>query len=431
MIGLDARLLCVRTLIRSIRSKSYSNLALTGALADAENITPQDSALCRRIFRGVLERTLTLDACIAAHSKRPPEKLDTEVLCVLRCGIYELLYLRTPESAAVNLWTEAVKKLKKNSASGMVNAVLRGFIRSEKQIPLPQDELAAMSVAYSVPQPLLQALLADHGKEAITAFLADALEVPPIYIRRNPLCENAEQMPNAEPVTAVPGAYRLTKRIEAEESGTFGSGNMHVQDLASQLCCLALDPQAGDTVLDVCAAPGGKTFTIAELMQDQGQVFAYDLHEKRVGLIRQGAEKLSLHCITAQTGDARTTEKPQADRILCDVPCSGFGVIRRKPEIRYKSLDEAENLPEIQYAILEASAKALKPGGVLVYSTCTVLKRENEDVVRRFLAAHPEYTLEKPWQNIPALAAYGQEMTTLFPQMLGSDGFFIARMRKG
>ena len=188
--------------------------------------------------------------------------------------------------------------------------------------------------------------------------------------------------------------------------------------------------QPGETVLDVCAAPGGKSFTIAELMQDQGHVYAYDLHEKRVGLIRQGAEKLKLTCITAQAGDARETEKPQADRILCDVPCSGFGVIRRKPEIRYKSLDELASLPEIQYAILEASAKALKAGGVLVYSTCTVLKRENEDVVRRFLAAHPEYHLEKPWQNLPALASYGQEMTTLFPQMLGSDGFFIAKMRK-
>ena len=205
---------------------------------------------------------------------------------------------------------------------------------------------------------------------------------------------------------------------------------MHVQDLASQLCCLALDPQPGETVLDVCAAPGGKSFTIAELMQNQGHVYSYDLHEKRVGLIRKGAQMLRLSCITAETGDARHTEKPLADRILCDVPCSGFGVIRRKPEIRYKSLDEAADLPEIQYQILEASAKALKPDGVLVYSTCTVLKRENEDVVRRFLAAHPDFQLEKPWQNLPALSGYGQDMTTLFPQILGSDGFFIAKMRK-
>ncbi len=453
MIGLDARLLCVRTLIRSIRAKSYSNLALTQAVMDAEEMSPQDSVLCRRIFRGTFERIITLDACIAAHSKRPPEKLDLEVLCVLRCGIYELLYLHTPDSAAVNLWTEAVKKLKKSSASGMVNAILRGFIRSGKEIPMPEDERAAMSVQYSVPVPLLDALLADYDKETVTAFLADAEDAPPIYLRRNPLFEKSEQIISAaEPVPLIPDAYLLRKQGETAEVPTVTDGKecvpidpfrsgliseskaigaaMHVQDLASQLCCLALDPQPGETVLDVCAAPGGKSFTIAELMQNQGHVYSYDLHEKRVGLIRKGAQMLRLSCITAETGDARRTEKPLADRILCDVPCSGFGVIRRKPEIRYKSLDEAADLPEIQYQILEASAKALKPDGVLVYSTCTVLKRENEDVVRRFLAAHPDFQLEKPWQNLPALSGYGQEMTTLFPQILGSDGFFIAKMRK-
>ena len=456
MNGLDARLLCVRTLIRSIRAKSYSNLALTNALMDAADISPQDSALCRKIFRGTLERMITLDACITAHSKRPPEKLDLEVLCVLRCGIYELLYLHTPESAAVNLWTEAVKKLKKTSASGMVNAVLRGFLRGGRQIPVPEDALSAMTLQYSVPAPLLRILLQDYGEQTVAAFLEDAMDAPPIYLRRNPLRASAEQfrrMIAAEPVPGIPFAYLLKRRGETAEVPTMIDGKetvpldpwrsgliseakamgstMHVQDLASQLCCLALDPQPGETVLDVCAAPGGKTFSIAELMQNQGHVYAYDLHEKRVGLIRQGAEKLGLTCIEAQTGDARKTEKPPADRILCDVPCSGYGVIRRKPEIRYKTPEETADLPDIQYAILEASAKALKPGGVIVYSTCTVLKRENEAVVRRFLAAHPDFVPEKPWQNLPELAAYGQEMTTLFPQMLGSDGFFIAKMRKG
>lgn len=438
MNGLTARLLCVKTLVRSIKAKSYFNLALTHALKDAADMTPQDTALCLRIYQGTLERLMTLDACIAAHSKRPPAKLDLEVLCVLRCGIYELLYLQTPESAVVNLWTEAVKKMKKSSASGMVNAVLRGFIRGGKVIPMPEDALAAMSVQYSVPVPLLQMLLKDYDEQTVRAFLEDAMEAPPIYLRRNPLKCPAEQlagMTAVQPVPDIPCAYQMKRRGESDDpSGVCSIGEageaMHIQDLASQLCCLALDPQSGETVLDVCAAPGGKTFTIAELMQNQGCVYAYDLHESRVGLIRKGAEKLGLTCIIAQTGDARTTEKPQADRILCDVPCSGFGVIRRKPEIRYKSLEEAADLPEIQYQILEAAAKALKAGGVLVYSTCTVLKRENEDVVRRFLAAHPEYTLEKPWQNLPALARYGQEMTTLFPQMLGSDGFFIAKMQK-
>ena len=183
MIGLDARMLCVRTLIRSIRSKSYSNLTLTNALMQAEEISPPDSALCKRIFRGVLERMLTLDACIAAHSKRPPEKLDLEVCCVLRCGIYELLYLHTPESAAVNLWTEAVKKLKKTSAAGMVNAVLRGFIRGGKAIPVPKDVRGAMSVQYSVPAELLDALLSDYDTETVKAFLEDADDAPPPRLR--------------------------------------------------------------------------------------------------------------------------------------------------------------------------------------------------------------------------------------------------------
>jgi 16S rRNA (cytosine967-C5)-methyltransferase len=208
------------------------------------------------------------------------------------------------------------------------------------------------------------------------------------------------------------------------------SADFHVQDLASQLCCLALDPQPGETVLDVCAAPGGKSFTAAELMENRGQLLAWDLHENRAGLIRRGAETRGLTCISAYAGDARETDKPAADRVLCDVPCSGYGVLRRKPEIRYKSPAEAENLPDIQYAILEASARAVKPGGVLVYSTCTLLKRENEAVVEKFLAAHPEFTPEKPWQNIAALAPIAQEMTTLLPATLGSDGFFIAKMRQ-
>ena len=429
MAGLHVRLLCVRTLIRAEETKSYGNLALNSALQKAA-LEARDAALCTAIFQGVTERRLTLDACIAAHSKRPPEQLDLPVRNVLRCGIYELLYLHTPESAVVNLWTESVKKLKKASASGMVNAVLRGFLRGGKQIPMPDEPQKAMAVQYSVPESLIELLIQDHGAETVIAFLENALEVPPIYVRRNPLtCTEAEFRAQiaAEPVSGIPDAYCLDRGAHSEVKNA--GALMHVQDLASQLCCLALDPQPGETVLDVCAAPGGKTFTIAELMQNQGHVYAYDLHENRVSLIRKGAAALHLTCVEAQTGDARLTEKPLADRVLCDVPCSGYGVLRRKPEIRYKPPAETEGLPEIQYQILEAAAKAVRPGGVLVYSTCTVLKRENEDVVRRFLAAHPAFRLEKVWQNIPALAGYGQEMTTLFPAMCGSDGFFLAKLR--
>ena len=436
MKGLSARLLCVRALIRTVQSGSYGNLVLWHTLLRSETLDAHEKALVTAIFQGTAERLMTLDACIAKHSSRPPEKLDLPVLCVLRCGMYELLYLRTPEAAAVNLWTEAVKALKKSSAAGAVNAVLRSFLRAGKEIPVPDDPLDAMSVRYSVPVPLLRLLLADYGAETVTAFLSDALDAPPVYLRRNPLAGGSEEdfcsRHHAEPVPGIPFAYCKERGGNAAPDAENTAGDMHMQDLASQLCCLALDPKPGETVLDVCAAPGGKSFTAAEMMQNQGQIFAYDLHAQRVRMIRQGAERLGLSCITAQTGDARLTDHPAADRVLCDVPCSGYGVMRRKPEIRYKSPDAAAGLPQIQYEILSAAAKAVKPGGVLVYSTCTVLRRENEAVVRRFLAESPDFTPIPPFEDYPEITAQtgSAEMLTLFPQMLRSDGFFIAKLRR-
>ena len=448
MNGLAPRLVCVQTLIRTVKQGSYGNLALGAALKRLDGngdreAAAHDQRLCRMLFMGTLERIVTLDACIAAHSSRPPEKFDTEVLCVLRCGICELLTMRTPESAVVNLWTETVKKLRKTSAAGIVNAVLRGFLRAERQIPLPAEPDAALSVKYSVPLPLVRRLTADLGTAASEAFMADSLGEPPLYYRMNPLKSGAADIAaqnGLTPVPDIPYAYqgertsRQTAGAALSEAAVFSDGWLHVQDLASQLCCLALDAQPGETVLDVCAAPGGKTFTVAEMMQNSGRLLAYDLHPQRVRLIAEGAKRLGLSCITAQTGDARdpSPDRPQADRVLCDVPCSGFGVMRRKPEVRYKSLEEAAGLPALQYAILEASAKSVKQGGVLVYSTCTVLKAENEEVVSRFLAAHPEFSAEPPFAAYPAIAEKtgGQLMTTLLPQMLGTDGFFVTKLRR-
>ena len=435
MTGLAPRLLCVKTLVGMEQSGKYGNLALHSALGGAA-LSAQEKRLCTVLFQGTLERLITLDACIAAHSSRPPAKMDPQVRAVLRCGICELLTLHTQEAAAVNLWTECVKKLHKTSAAGMVNAILRAFLRGEKVIPCPDDPIAAVSVKYSVPEPLVRQMTADYGAAEAEAFFADSLGEPPIYLRQNPLRCTEEMLlaeGNAERIEEIPFAFRLLRGQDAgifTASAAFADGWFHVQDLASQLTCLALDAQPGETVLDVCAAPGGKTFTIAEMTEDRGQIYAYDLHENRVRLIRDGAKRLGLSSVRAETGDARTTEKPPADRILCDVPCSGYGVMRRKPELRYKTAAEIAGLPQIQYAILEASAAALKPGGVLVYSTCTLNKKENEAVVTRFLEAHPAFRTERPWQGHPMLEPFAGEMTTLFPAMLGSDGFFLCKMRR-
>ena len=191
-----------------------------------------------------------------------------------------------------------------------------------------------------------------------------------------------------------------------------------MQDRASQLCAAALDPQPGERVLDVCAAPGGKSFTAAERMRDEGELVARDLHPKRAALVRQGAQRLGIECIRASAGDAGIYDPALGsfDRVLCDVPCSGFGVIRRRPEIKYKSWESVRNLPEIQYKILQTSSHYLKTGGSLVYSTCTLLPEENEQTVARFLEGNPEFTLES--------------QRTCTGEAADTDGFFISVLKK-
>ena len=258
------------------------------------------------------------------------------------------------------------------------------------------------------------------------AFLEDSLLPPPLTVRLNTTRATADDLApfGAKACPQAEGAYVL-EAADAVHSEAFKKGLFHVQDLAPQICCALLGARPGETVLDVCAAPGGKSFTIAERMEDRGHVYAFDLYPQRVGLIRDGAQRLGLTCIRADVQDAtqHRDDMPLADRILCDVPCSGFGVIRRKPEIKYTPLDQAAALPEIQYQILETAAQYLRPGGTLVYATCTVLRAENEDVVARFLASHLDFSLAP-------LTERGQTagQMTFLPQHHGSDGFFAARL---
>jgi len=229
---------------------------------------------------------------------------------------------------------------------------------------------------------------------------------------------------DAQPVEGLPGALRLPPRRACDAKAGEGSisglpgyaeGLFHVQDAAAQLCCQMLDPQPGELVLDLCAAPGGKSFTCAELMRNQGRVIALDLHAHRVKLIEQGAARLGLACIEAMRGDARQMDRlfrGKAQRVLCDVPCSGLGTIQKKPDIREKSAKELDKLPEMQYDILCGGLRCLAPGGTLVYATCTLNPAENEAVCERFLTQHPDFRAE---------------YRTLMPHIDGTDGFFIAR----
>lgn len=430
----DARTEAVKLLGKTFSKGGYSNILLDKTL-EKSALDEADKKLCAALYYGVLERKITLDYIISCYCKQGISRLNPEVQNILRTGIYQIKYMdNIPDSAAVNESVKIAKKLKLGRLSGLVNAVLRNFLRDGAEIRYPQKKYEKMSVEYSVPEWLTKLLLDNYPEEQAVSLLQSSVNKPPVTIRLNNIkCPDRQKALDSLGITAeetvLDGCYKIENgdvtKLESFENGLF-----HVQDIASQLCCHALSPDEGDTVLDVCAAPGGKTFTMAELMNNGGKIFAFDIHEHRVKLIRNGAKRLGITNISAERGNAAVyNEKmPMADKILCDVPCSGLGVIRRKPEIKYKNYEEFERLPEIQYRILEKAASYLKKGGELVYSTCTVNPAENGQLIDRFLNEHRNFEgvtfleeLGKP---------FGEYKVTLFPENFNSDGFFISKIKR-
>lgn len=431
----NPRFLAVQLLNKTFRSGSYSNIQLGSGL-DSSNMTERDKRLCSVIYYGVIERKITLDHIIGGLSSRPLKKLDDTILNILRSGIYQLMWMdNIPDNAAVNESVSLAKQFGKTSASGMVNAVLRNFIRNKKIYPVPCDILNSASIMYSAPIWLVESLIGDYGSELMTDLLSDALEKAPVTIRHNQLkCSEEELFKalgkiSADKYKKISGCYMLDGS-DPISSEAFAKGFFHVQDKASQLCCMAVSPKENDRVLDICAAPGGKTFTMAEMMNGKGEIYAFDLHEKRVKLIRSGAERLGLTNIMAAVGDASKFNEslPKFSKILCDVPCSGIGAVRRKPEIKYKDPKDFEKLPEIQYSIAENALNYLEVGGEMIYSTCTLRRAENDNVIDRLLKNHPET------EPVPFLTELGEPFgsykASIFPKYFGSDGFFIAKIRK-
>lgn len=429
----DPRYLAAKLLDKTFRSESYSNIQLSSGL-ERSDLDAQGRRLCTAIYYGVIQRKLTLDFILGRYCSRPLAKMDSIIVTILRCGVYQILFMNSvPDNAAVNESVALAKKFGKTSASGMVNAVLRNFIRGGKKIECDIGGVEELSVRYSAPVPLVEELIRDYDIDTATLFLEHSLkDEDAVYIRRNPLKCTDEQLKKSLEGFGISGdglCYRL-KSGDVINTDAFKSGLFHVQGLASQICCSALNPTENDVVLDICAAPGGKTFTMAEMMNGKGEIHAFDLHEKRVKLIRDGAKRLGLGNITAKTGDASKFDPnlPKYTKILCDVPCSGLGVIRSKPEIKYKDTADFGGLPEIQYNIAENALNYLAVGGEMIYSTCTVRKAENDDVAARLLKNHPEIELAE----LPEIFGVRLENPlTLFPfRIEGSDGFFIAKFRK-
>ncbi len=448
------RALALATLLAVARGQ-YGNIAVDTTLR-RHDLTKPDRHLYTALVYGVIERQVTLDFLLARHSARPLDELDDTVRMALRMGLYQLIYLdRVPDHAALDETVSLVPK----RVSGYVNAVLRAYLRAvgkhrENRLSTPADWVArypalsdptdALSVAFGVPVSLCRSFVDALGYDRATSVLAAFGDKPPITVRVNPRLSTVEALEaelTAAGLAVAPALYApYALRVEGGAiTGTeaFAEGRFFVQDEASQLCVAALDARPGDTVVDTCACPGSKSFGIALGMENRGTVRSFDLHKSKLSLIESGAARLGITVITAAERDARRPDPDligKCDRVLCDVPCSGLGVIAKKPEIRHKDLSESARLPAIQAAILEASAAYVRPGGVLVYSTCTILPAENGEVFTAFLAAHPEfepYDFAFPAKDpsVSDIRSAGG-MATLLPDENRTDGFFIARMRR-
>lgn len=432
----NTRAVTLKLLKKIENDKSYSNIILDKALSDSD-YSAQEKKFISALFYGVVERSITLDAVINKYSKVKTKKLDTDVLLILRIGIYQLLYMDSvPDSAAVNESVKLAKKCKNPSLSGYVNGVLRAFIRNGKALPEGKNQINGLSVLYSCPEWLVEKWLNEIGEDKTVSLLKTSIGKARVTVRVNTTRMSVDEVVGIlendgfeVEKTFLDSCLAISGGVAVEKSKAYQLGLFHVQDISSQLCCMALEAKEGETVIDVCAAPGGKSFTVAEMMNNKGKVLSFDLHESRVKLIDDGAKRLGLDIVEAKQNDASVfdSDMPHVDRVLCDVPCSGLGVIRRKPEIKYKNPEDFDQLPEIQYNILCAASKYLKVGGILVYSTCTVSKAENENVVERFLKENHDFEGAVINNEFSELSDY---KATIIPEYFNSDGFFIAKLKR-
>ncbi len=426
---------CAFDILLKIHTESaYSNIALDHAL-ESEKLSATDKSFVSALVYGAVERAITLDYQLALYLTKPIEKMKAEVLIALRLGAYQILFMdKVPHSAAVN---ESVKLVKANgffSASGMVNAVLRKVSKNGFVLP-DKKGLYYYSIKYSCPKWLIKKWKDAYGEENAVELAKASLGAVDTVLRVNTLkadvnsiCEKLRQQGiECECSNVIENAVVVKKIGSLRELDEYKQGLFHVQDISSQLCCKALDAKIGETVIDICSAPGGKSFTIAQYMENEGKIISCDIYESRLKLINDGAQRLGINIISTAVNDGcvHNDTFPLADKILCDVPCGGLGVIGRKPEIRFKNQDEVDKLSEIQYSILCKSVSYLKKGGILVYSTCSLNPCENEEVVERFLLYHPDF---EEIQVLPQIKRYGKntKSLTLMPHVHSSDGFFIS-----
>ena len=424
----DPRWVALTVLGKIQKDKAYGNIALDNALKTAQ-LEPKDRAFAARLVYGVLQNQLLLEFYIAHFSSVKLKKIHHSVLNILKIAAYSILMLdKIPDSAAVNQAVLQTKKANPKSA-GFVNAILRKLTQEKASLPeITGDREQVMSIKYSHPLPLVQLLIADLGFEQTELFLRENNRIPPTVFRVNTL--NATQ---DELLTLLPDGQILMENCISITGADLVKGGFFdkllICDTASQLAVMAAGPGPGQLVLDCCAAPGGKSLMAAILTQNRAQITSCDLHENKLGLIEQSAKRLGADITTRQMDATQFCPEFESgfDLVIADVPCSGLGVIRKKPDIRYKDVDGFGQFPQISAQILDNVSRYVKKGGRLLFSTCTVLSAENEKTLLSFLERNSEFTLKA--FELP-IAGRTEGYITIMPQIHGTDGFFIGLMER-
>lgn len=437
-MSVTARQTAFSILLKIEKDKAYSNIALDSAVKGI-SLDSTDCAFISRLVYGVTERKITLDYVISQFLNQPLKKLKPEVLVILRIGTYEILFMdKIPVSASVNESVLLTKNNKCQFASGLVNAVLRKVSVEKENIfnTLSGDE--RLSVLYSAPIDLVRFLKHHYNEKNAEEILKSALNKKEITIRvntlkttENELIEILKKENISTERTSLKNALIIKTKGAVYELDAYKKGLFYVEDVSSQICVKELGLKENYKLIDVCSAPGGKSFTASQYMNNTGEIYSCDIHAHRVELIKSGAERLGIKNIIPTVNDATVFNEKflNADCVLCDVPCSGLGIIGKKPEIKYKSLDDIKELIPIQKEILSVASKYVKKGGTLIYSTCSINPNENRKVCDWFLKENDDFYSVKVSPETERCIDEGDYLT-LLPHINNCDGFFIAKFIK-
>ena len=432
----------VKILNRVERSDSFLDKVLDSELRSGD-WSDQDKGLLNEIAHGVLRWQNKLDWVLNGFSHGNFAKSEINVKNALRVGLYQIMFLdRVPHAAAVHESVEFVKRIRGDKPAGLVNAVLRNVIRNIEGIRYPdpgEDRVQYLAVIQSHPHWVVRRWVKRFGPEDTQKLLAANNERPTLSLRINKLKVDPgyflsllEKQHIAFTGSSHIDYFLQVKKLPPlQQMDLFRKGMFSVQDESAAIPCTLLGVQPGDRVIDVCAAPGGKTTNLAELMRNQGEVISIDKYEARLNLIRQACERLGITNVSLKEADATTMELDPADRVLVDAPCSGLGVLSKKPDIKWKrDVSDILKLTQLQGALLENAARLVKPGGVLVYSTCTTEPEENQEQIARFLATHSEFSIDDAKQFVNSDLVTSEGFVETFPHRHAMDGSFAVRLKK-